>query len=255
MSGWRSRQANKKNQQPTGNIESGIVVRVSKTGFGFVGATQTSRQRYHFSFQDVVQGDANTLQVGDNITYSTRMNDSTMEKEAFNLKITTRSRSKQSSRISSARSNTKSHNSQTKTNLNLNRTQQTNNTQQQTKDQTDQFGNKRVIDSGALLDIIDGEEGNVIVAKCCDDYDVNPDGGIGFSIDYQRSRGIVISLDEEKRRTQEKRTQKQQEMQAVQLLEEQERASRPKFTNSKSNGGWRSRRAAGNGGGRSLSDM
>ena len=183
------------------------------------------------------------------------MNDSTMEKEAFNLKITTRSRSKQSSRISSARSNTKSHKSQTKTNLNLNRTQQTNNTQQQTKDQTDQFGNKRVIDSGALLDIIDGEEGNVIVAKCCDDYDVNPDGGTGFSIDYQRSRGIVISLDEEKRRTQEKRTQKQQEMQAVQLLEEQERASRPKFTNSKSNGGWRSRRAAGNGGGRSLSDM
>ena len=38
---------------------------------------------------------------------------------------------------------------------------------------------------------LDGDDdgGDVSVAASCDDYDINPEGGIGFSAAYQRSRG------------------------------------------------------------------
>ena len=70
---------------------------------------------------------------------------------------------------------------------------------QKTGDHTDQFGRIRKDEelSGGLLDLVglDGEEdgGDVSVAASCDDYDINPEGGIGFSAAYQRSRGRDIS--------------------------------------------------------------
>ena len=65
---------------------------------------------------------------------------------------------------------------------------------QKTNDHTDQFGRLRKEEelSGGLLDLVglDGDDGeDVTIAASCDDYDINPDGGIGFSVDYQRSRG------------------------------------------------------------------
>ena len=61
---------------------------------------------------------------------------------------------------------------------------------QKTNDHTDQFREEEL--SGGLLDLVglDGDDGeDVTIAASCDDYDINPDGGIGFSVDYQRSRG------------------------------------------------------------------
>ena len=75
---------------------------------------------------------------------------------------------------------------------------------QKTGDHTDQFGRIRKDEelSGGLLDLVglDGEEdgGDVSVAASCDDYDINPEGGIGFSAAYQRSRGRTVVASTEK---------------------------------------------------------
>lgn len=245
--GWREREAAKQRTASgtTGTSgtsgTSGIVLRVSRTGFGFVGANQTSRQRYHFTFQNVVIGDANLLKVGDAVTYDTRMNDETMEKEAFNVFMQSSSKASTSYRRpiqQQTRHKVKSTNS----------IRQNQHVQHQvTKDKTDQFGNQRVVQSGALLDIIDGEN-NAKVAASCDDFDINPTSGIGFSVAYQRSRGKIITPEEEKRRKEE---QLAQDVAAVEEKEQQR--EREKAACQATGPSWR-RRGQG-GGSRSLADM
>ena len=57
--GWRARLAAKKAAGSAGGAgaegsETGIVLRVSRTGFGFVGQSVTAKQRYYFHFRDVM---------------------------------------------------------------------------------------------------------------------------------------------------------------------------------------------------------
>ena len=230
--GWRARMAAKKASAPGGGArggETGEVLRVSRSGFGFIGASVTARQRYYFHFKDVVvenaasgasggggetNGDGTILAVGDRVTYDTRMNDDTMEKEAYNIRrvdggsqagISGRGRSqalarkKQGSRnfgdgsdgrkLTAGRGSAGDRRRVVKASGNM----QT----QKTKDHTDQFGRLRDQEelSGGLLDLVglDGEEdANVTIAASCDDYDKNPDGGNGFSVEYQRSRGRTV---------------------------------------------------------------
>ena len=247
--GWRERAAAKqkngggRSNNSTSGTTSGIVLRVSRTGFGFVGATQSSRQRYHFTFQNVVKGDANLLKVGDAVTYDTRMNDETMEKEAFNVSMQSSSSTSYRRPIQQqTRNKAASTNSIAKS---IAKSRQNQHVQHQvTKDKTDQFGNQRVVQSGALLDIIDGEN-NAKVAASCDDFDINPTSGIGFSIAYQRSRGKIITPEEEKRR------QDDQLAQDVAALEEKKQQK--DMEKAATGPSWR-RRGQG-GGSRSLADM
>ena len=243
--GWRERLAKKKDATSSVSAESGQILRISRTGFGFVGETSTSRIRYHFQFQDVIEGDPNTLKVGDRVTYETKMNDSTMEKEAVSIRICSVSSERQSSSRRTARS-TRAQTSSRSRPRPRPKPNNMNEKAQVTKDQTDQFGNQRAVDSGALLDIIDGEEGDVSVAKSCDDYAINPDGGNGFNVAYQRKRGRTISSDEEARMIGAVQARKAAAQQAVLQAEEKKRAERPS---------WKSRRRGGGGGSRSLSDM
>jgi hypothetical protein len=241
--GWRERAAAKKASKISSSSNSssstGMVLRVSRTGFGFVGASTTARQRFHFKFQDVISGDPTTLNVGDSVSYDTRMNDETMEKEAYNVRISNQSKS----------SNSSSHRPimlQQQRNFSAKRINIKNSsTNQVTKDQTDQFGNKRAVQSGALLDIIDGGEENVTVAKSCDDYDINPTLGNGFSVAYQRSRGKVISVEEEKRRMEEVKRKQAAAVEEEKTKAKEQEKERPQPS-------WMRR---GNGKGRSLADM
>ena len=248
--GWRERAAAKKAAANGGSTvgkssktELGEILRISRTGFGFVGSSHSTRQRLHFQFSEVTSGDPTSFKVGDSVTYETRLNDTTMEKEAFNIQSN-----------QSHQRNTPQQQQRTTT---LRRSQQTAQTtvrktttsnpnhhhhHQQTNDTTDQFGNQRSVQSGTLLDIIDGGD-ECVIAKSCDDYDVNqPKHGNGFSIAYQRTRGKIITADEELRI--------RNQQQAAAKAEEQEKKEE---TRGKPPGGWRRRGQTG--GSRSLADM
>lgn len=219
--GWRARLAAKKAAEAAGGGgggagggETGMVLRVSRTGFGFVGQSVTARQRYYFHFRDVVGGtnkDSAQLVVGDRVTYDTRMNDDTMEKEAYNVRKVGGGRGTRGVRgmgNAERESAGRSSDGRTATGRRLAHSTTGSTSQrrtvkaaaaprlqtQKTNDHTDQFGRLRKEEelSGGLLDLVglDGDdEEDVTIAASCDDYDINPDGGIGFSIDYQRSRG------------------------------------------------------------------
>tara|TARA_B100000780_G_scaffold258770_1_gene209299 strand:+ start:69 stop:788 length:720 start_codon:yes stop_codon:yes gene_type:complete len=238
MSGWRSRLAKKKESANDSAKQDGEILRVSKTGFGFIGLSQTARKRYHFKFTEVTSGDPMIFKVGDRVQYSLRMNDSTMEMEAYDVCATGRGRPHQMPPVQ--RSRKKIHEQTKKSTASGTASGTTKN--QKTKDSTDQFGNARAVESGALLDIIDG--GEVNVAKCCDDFDINPNGGIGFSFTYQRSRGRIISEAEE-RKVAEKEEEEAAAAASVQKKAEEE--------NKRGASSWRSRR--GGAPGRSLADM
>ena len=227
------------------------MLRVSRTGFGFIGQSVTARARFYFHFKDVLGGAQ--LVVGDRVTYDTRMSDNTMEKEAYNVRKVAgggsggrggsggsggsggRGGSGGSGGSGAARRGGGSAGSNAGgRNGNMDSGRQSGRGRgsrsgggaagrragtarparaaasataagaaaaapslqtQKTGDHTDQFGRLRKDEelSGGLLDLVglDGEEdgGDVAVAASCDDYDINPDGGIGFSAAYQRSRG------------------------------------------------------------------
>jgi hypothetical protein len=180
-----------------GRTVNGVVLRVSSAGFGFIGDSQSARKRYHFHFRDVNGGDR--LNQNDKVSYESRMNDS-MEYEAFNITklgssvTSTLSSSSASSSISrsssSASSAWKPSRDRREDRPNSNWVE--NVKAQQTKDQTDQWGKKRAVgNTGNLLAILGvggGQEGVPRIATSPDDYDVNPDGGIGFSQEYQAAR-------------------------------------------------------------------
>lgn len=244
MSGWRSRLAKKKMSADDSAKQDGEILRVSRTGFGFVGLSQTARKRHHFNFTEVTSGDPMIFKVGDRVQYSLRMNDSTMEMEAYDVCATGPGRPHQMPPVQRSQKKiyeqTKKSTSVFATTASGTASGTTKN--QKTKDSTDQFGNARAVESGALLDIIDG--GEVNVAKCCDDFDINPNGGIGFSFTYQRSRGRIISEAEE-RKVAEKEAEEAAATASVQKKAEEE--------NKRGASSWRSRR--GGAPGRSLADM
>ena len=149
--------------------------------------------------------------VGDRVTYDTRMNDSTMEKEAYNVRKVDGGgsiRGVRGARNAGRESAVRSGGGRAATGRRLAHSTTTVSTSQRrpvkstiapqlqtqkTNDHTDQFGRLRKEEelSGGLLDLVglDGDDGeDVTIAASCDDYDINPDGGIS-SVDYQRSRG------------------------------------------------------------------
>jgi hypothetical protein len=235
--GWRSRLAKKKEAGvgETSAKQVGEILRVSRTGFGFVGESQAARKRHHFNFTEVTSDDPMEFNVGDRVQYSLRMNDSTMEMEAYDVSAMSPS-GRTSTPVQRATSRKKS--------TPMFPTTAATTTHQKTQDNTDQFGNVRAVESGALLDIIDGDGSEVKVAKGCDDFDINPNGGVGFSFTYQRLRGRVISEAAER----EAKAAKKKEQGAA---SEQKKAEAGEKKESPSS--WRSRR--GGAPGRSLADM
>ena len=182
-----------------GRVARGEILRTSPSGFGFIGDSPQARKRLYFHFKDVVGNVGPGLKVGQRVTYKTRMNDDTMETEAFDVAPDGeggRSGGRGAARQSGIRMGTGGRSGagrEGRKNRFANLSGKVSGTSQATRESRDQYGQARAVNSGSLLGIIgcdDGDVAAVVSAKSCDDYEHNPTGGLGFFRAYQEGRGF-----------------------------------------------------------------
>ena len=65
---------------------SGVVL-IAGQGQGFVGDSMTAKERLFFHFRDVVGNKGHELKQGTRVAYKSRTNDSTLEKEAYEIEL------------------------------------------------------------------------------------------------------------------------------------------------------------------------
>jgi hypothetical protein len=222
-------------------VSSGVVLRLSSAGFGFVGEHVTAKKRLHFKFEDVLEGKHAELKTGTAVEYEVRTSDETMDQEAFNIRIVSSSsgvakpvsggqggwrereqqrnnqrapssgggggwREREQQRLSGSMSvsalksvmrggGAGGGGGGSENKLKSWAAGGGGEAAQKTNAELDHVG-KQTQGSGetgnSLLGIIGlGAENSAqhTTAKSCDDYDHNPAGGIGFSREYQISRG------------------------------------------------------------------
>lgn len=217
--GWRERMAAKQAGGGSLNTQRGEVLRISSSGFGFVGDGPTARKRLHFNFQDVLDGRHAELKTGTLVEYCVRTDDATMEQEAYDIRIVESARGAGGCRASGSTSSSASRGSRVggsgggggggwrdraggggqSQGLKAWAARGGGTTAQQTSAPKDHTGKRRDegggggADKGNLIGIIGlGTEDGVewAIAKSFDDYDHNPTRGNGFDRAYQISRGV-----------------------------------------------------------------